>query len=271
MIMQRGVEHDHRWPVTDVEVGDLAVACVDLLEVWQLGLLELIDRPVGQLYAPVPAVARNVQNALTALSMPPPSRSSRLTTLRLMATQPTRRQLAATQTRERLIDTGLQLAERTPLSELSVNVLVAAADVSKGTFFHHFGDRANYLRALHNHFHERVLEEITDAIGELPPGRERLLLGARTYLDACLRHRGVRAFLLEARAERVIVEAVAARNATNAKLCTADFRAMGWPHPADCARLWIGLVAEAALVELEHGKRRPALRAAVGAFLGDRG
>jgi TetR/AcrR family transcriptional regulator, transcriptional repressor for nem operon len=181
---------------------------------------------------------------------------------------PTRSE-AATNTRRRLIETGLGLTESTGLSGLSVNLIVAEAGVSKGTFFHHFGDRTSYLLALHREFHERVLDAVGEAIEGTEPGAQRLHTVAGTYLDVCLRNRGVRSLLLEARAERPVAEEVAARNASNAKLCEPDFRAMGWSHPLASARLWVGMTAEAALVELEAGRRNRAIRAALDQFIAE--
>jgi hypothetical protein len=42
---------------------------------------------------------------------------------------------------------------------------------------------------------------------------------------------------------------------------------MGCPHPSEAARLWIGLQVEAALVELQAGRRQPKLRAALYDYL----
>jgi len=42
---------------------------------------------------------------------------------------------------------------------------------------------------------------------------------------------------------------------------------MNVPHPGESALLWIGLVVEAALIELDAGGRQPALRAAIAGFL----
>lgn len=175
--------------------------------------------------------------------------------------------MAAARTRERLIQAGLRLAEETGLAGLSINLLVEEAGVSKGTFFHHFGDRASYLLALHSGFHDRLFGEVLAAIDGLQPGAERLLVAADTYLEACLRDRGVRALLLEARAVAPIADAVRARNAQSATLCTADFEAMGWRHPLDSARLWVGMVAEGALIELDDGGRQAAMRAVLRQFL----
>jgi AcrR family transcriptional regulator len=171
-------------------------------------------------------------------------------------------------TREALIDAGLRLADQVGLSAMSVNAIVELAGVSKGSFFHHFGDRAAYLVALHRGFHERLVRDMLAAVGAQPPGRDRLLTAAATYMDACLEHRGVRALLLEARAEPAIASEVVTRNGQMAELCEPDFTAMGWDRPRESARLWPGLVAEAALVEFAAGGRRPAVRTALGQYLG---
>jgi TetR/AcrR family transcriptional repressor of nem operon len=182
----------------------------------------------------------------------------------------TSRAMAAARTRDTLIEAGLRLAERTGLAGLSINLLVDEAGVSKGTFFHHFRDRASYLLALHGGFHDRLLAETLAAIDGLSPGTERLLIATDTYLKACLRDRGVRALLLEARAEAPIADAVRTRNAQNAELCAADFEALGWRHPLESAQLWVGMVAEAALIELDAGGPKPPIRAALHQFLTDR-
>jgi TetR/AcrR family transcriptional regulator, transcriptional repressor for nem operon len=179
---------------------------------------------------------------------------------------PTTRQASAARTRTALIDAGLRLAERTGLAGLSINLLVDEAKVSKGTFFHHFGDRASYLLALHREFHDRLLSEIERVTAGLSPGRERLLVSATTYLDGCLRDRGVRALLLEARADPVIAGEISARNASTAKVVRADFKAMGWAQPLECAQLWVGMTAEAALMELKAGRRSPAVRTALASY-----
>jgi TetR/AcrR family transcriptional regulator, transcriptional repressor for nem operon len=177
------------------------------------------------------------------------------------------RQESAARTRQALVDAGLRLAERTGLAGMSINLLVEEAGVSKGTFFHHFQDRAGFLLAVHTGFHDDLLAGIEREVGPIPPGRERLLAQAKGYLDGCLRQRGVRALLLEARAEPVIAEAVLNRNEALTELVAADFEAMGWPHPAECGRLWIALVVEAALIELRLGQRSPRARAALRHYI----
>lgn len=144
---------------------------------------------------------------------------------------------------------------------------MAEAKVSKGTFFHHFPNRVQYLMALHHGFHDRLDAEMAAAIADLRPGQERLLVAQRAYLDVCLGNRGVRALLLEARAERAISDQITTRNRTLADVAAEDFRAMGWSHPVESARLWIGMVVEAALFELDEAAASPAIRAALEQYL----
>ncbi len=177
------------------------------------------------------------------------------------------RQRRAAATRDQLIAAGLSLAERTGLAGMSVNQIVAEAGVAKGTFFHHFRDRSEFLVVLHNEFHDRVFAEIEQAVNGMPPGRDRLIAAAYAYLDECLRHRGIRALLLEARADHAILAAIAARNRLVVQLTGGDFTAMGREYPEASAALWNAAVVEAALVELEAGGYQAEVRAALAQFL----
>lgn len=181
---------------------------------------------------------------------------------------PNKRVTAALATRTNLIETGLVLAEDLGLEGLSVNAVVAAAGVSKGTFFHHFPDRVSYLVALHRRFHDVLFDEVMSAIEAMTPGRDRLGVAARTYLDGCLRDRGVKALLLEARGHLPIAEEVTRRNRMNVDVVAADFEALGAAHPRAAARLWIAATAECALMELEGGQPDSDARAALSALVG---
>ncbi len=154
------------------------------------------------------------------------------------------------------------LAETTGLEGLSINALVDTAGVSKGTFFHHFGDRTSYLVALHRRFHDGILAEVQHAVAGMRPGRDRLATMSTTYLDACLRQRGVRALILEARGQLPIQDEIIRRNSSNVDFMAIDFVTMEWPRPRSAARLWIAANAECALIELDARRADPEARAA---------
>ena len=174
----------------------------------------------------------------------------------------------ARERRRQLLDAGQQLAQHAPLARLRVDDIVAAAGLAKGTFYLHFPDRAAFLVALHQRFHDTLMRAVQQATLALPRGLPRLLAGSVAYLDGCLREHGVKTLLVEARAEPVIQAQITAQNTRFAGRAALEFGAAGWPDAAAAARLWVGMVAEAALAEAEQGGAQPALRAALARFLG---
>ncbi|MEY9874498.1 TetR/AcrR family transcriptional repressor of nem operon [Streptacidiphilus sp. MAP12-33] len=179
----------------------------------------------------------------------------------------TTRAAAAERTRESLLDAGLAIAAEHGLSGMSVNRVVAAAGVAKGTFYVHFPDRGAFLNALHGRFHAQVAEAVGAAMDPLPPGRARLRAGMETYLDLCLRHNGVKAMLLEARSDPRLADQVTARTEVFAAQAEADLRAMGWPDAASAARLVVAMSAELSVAETTTGARDAAGRATLWRLL----
>jgi len=177
------------------------------------------------------------------------------------------RHLDPENTRIALLDAGLRLADETGLAGMSVNKVVAAAQSSKGAFFHHFPTRQAYLLALHRRFHDSLLDEVLAAIDGMPPGLARLLRTVELYLDAFLGARGVRGLLIEARSEPLILAEVARRNTQAAQMIEPDLRALDWPEAAASARLVVAIAAEAAIVEYERGGRHEPTRRALVGFL----
>jgi AcrR family transcriptional regulator len=174
---------------------------------------------------------------------------------------------SALQTREALLNAGLDIAEQHGLAAMSVNRVVAAAGVAKGTFYVHFPDRGAFLNALHQRFHELVLGAVAQAMAAVPPGRTRLRRGMETYLDVCLEHHGVKALLLEARNDPSVSGRVAARTALFAAHAEPDLLAMGWPDAASAARLVVAMSAELSLVEQAAGARDAAGRSTLWQLL----
>ncbi len=171
-------------------------------------------------------------------------------------------------TRHILLEAGSELAESRGLAQMTIDAIVGKVGLGKGTFYVHFPDRTAFLVALHAQFHERLLRAILDATAELPPGAERLQRSTISYLNACLHERAVKALLLEARSNAAIMAEVQRRNAEFALLAQADFTALGWFHAETSARLFVVLVAEVALMELEAGHADEAVRHSLWRFVG---
>ncbi|SPM26794.1 TetR family transcriptional regulator, partial [Mycobacterium terramassiliense] len=162
--------------------------------------------------------------------------------------------------RNALLDAGQRLLGSADLARISVNAIVAEAGMAKGSFYQHWPSRSEYLRALHARFHDDLQESITAAMGDLPPGRDRLEAGMNAYLDGCLADPATKALLVQSRTEAGLSDLVAARNQSSATLILPDLAALGWAPPEPVAVLLVAAVAEIALIELAGGKRDKQLR-----------
>jgi TetR/AcrR family transcriptional regulator, transcriptional repressor for nem operon len=163
-------------------------------------------------------------------------------------------------TRTLLLDTGLELADTASLAAMPIDDVVRAARVAKGTFYVHFASRTDYLLALHQHFHDRLRTAIENATTGLAAGGDHLRAATLAYLEGCLNARGVKAMLAAARGEPAVTARVAATNRQFAIDAQPDFAALGANRPFQRAMLYVAMVAEIALLELDAGDRDPRLR-----------
>ena len=171
-------------------------------------------------------------------------------------------------TRVALLDAALRLAEDQGLGPVSVNDIVAEAGVAKGTFYVHFVDRSALVIAIHQRFYDDLEATMAVAMDGMVPGPERVVTGALAYLDACLQAIAVKAVLIEARTDPAVAIEMARRTERLASLAEADFDPSRFASPATAARLFMAVVSEAALIELERGGRQSAVRASLRDFAG---
>ncbi|MGW4714415.1 TetR/AcrR family transcriptional regulator [Nocardia sp. NPDC004260] len=165
--------------------------------------------------------------------------------------------------RKALLHAGHTLLGEADLAKLSVNAIVAQANMAKGSFYQHWSSRSDYIRALHHAFHEDLFAQVLDTISGTAPGIERLTTGMHAYLDGCLAQPATKALLIQARSEAGLGEQVAARNRQAALIITDDLAAAGWDDPEPVATLIVAAIADIALAELTASRTRPDLRAAL--------
>jgi TetR/AcrR family transcriptional regulator, transcriptional repressor for nem operon len=163
-------------------------------------------------------------------------------------------------TREGLLDAGELVADGHGLSGLSVAAVVERAGVAKGTFYLYFADRAAFLDALHQRFYSRVSEAVSGAVEGLEPGRELLLRAIEAYLDVCLANHAVKALVFDSRAQGSLTTTMREREEMFAQLAQPSLAAMGIAPASIAARLFVAMISEAALIELEAGCKVSAAR-----------
>ncbi|MEU2032930.1 TetR/AcrR family transcriptional regulator [Nocardia amamiensis] len=165
--------------------------------------------------------------------------------------------------RKALLQAGHVLLGDADLGKLSVNSIVARANMAKGSFYQHWSSRTDYIRALHHAFHEDLFAHVLDTVSGMPPGIERLTAGMHAYLDGCSAQPATKALLIQARAEAGLGDQVAARNQQAAQLITVDLAAAGWSEPEPVAALIVAAIADIALAELTASGARDDLRDAL--------
>jgi TetR/AcrR family transcriptional repressor of nem operon len=171
-------------------------------------------------------------------------------------------------TRQEIVEAALVLASEGGLSTMSVEAVTRAAGHAKGTFYVHFDDRTELLVALHDRFHDEVFQGIRSSTAGMSAGPDRARARIVAFLEACRRRPGVRAMLRDARAVSEIADLVQRRNAEAAAELVADLTG-STPWPKETASLLVVAVGDAALQELEAGRRLPRLRSALLAIVPD--
>jgi TetR/AcrR family transcriptional regulator, transcriptional repressor for nem operon len=167
-------------------------------------------------------------------------------------------------TREALLDAGELVADRAGLAGLSVAAVVKQAGLAKGTFYVYFADRDAFVDALHQRFYARVSAAVTAAVEGLGPGQELLLSAIEAYLDVCLENHAVKALVFDSRTQGSLTTTMRQREEMFAQLAQPSLRAMGIAPAPIAARLLVAMTSEAALIELEAGRRVPGARRAIG-------
>jgi AcrR family transcriptional regulator len=90
-------------------------------------------------------------------------------------------------TRARLVKAARELFAERPYADVGTEEIVRRANVTRGALYHHFADKRDLFRAVH----EQLEAELVDSIGrQLAESAgtdplEGLRTGVRSYLDAC--------------------------------------------------------------------------------------
>jgi AcrR family transcriptional regulator len=93
----------------------------------------------------------------------------------------------STATRARLVKAARELFAKRPYADVGTEEIVRRARVTRGALYHHFEDKRDLFRAVHEQMEAELVEaigrQLAEAAGDDPV--EALRTGVRTYLDAC--------------------------------------------------------------------------------------
>jgi AcrR family transcriptional regulator len=104
---------------------------------------------------------------------------------RSAATAGRRRDQEAGATRDALVQAGLDLFAERGYAEVGTEEIVARARVTRGALYHHFADKRDLFRAVHERVERELVEGIGGRIEGIADPWELMVAGTRAFLDAC--------------------------------------------------------------------------------------
>jgi AcrR family transcriptional regulator len=90
-------------------------------------------------------------------------------------------------TRAELVNAARELFAERPYADVGTEEIVRRARVTRGALYHHFADKRDLFRAVHEQLEAELVESIGRELAEAASDDplEGLRTGVRTYLDAC--------------------------------------------------------------------------------------
>ena len=179
---------------------------------------------------------------------------------------------AATRLASRLLRAGRELFAERGFAAVGTEEIVARAGVTRGALYHHFADKRDLFRAVHEELEQRLVADIGARIGGIDDPWELMVAGVRAFLDACTDPAVMRIALLDAPAvlgwdEWREIDARYGLGLVSFALQNAMDRGVLRPRPVrPLAHLLMGAMTEAAMV-IANGRDPAAARDEVEAPL----
>ena len=96
-----------------------------------------------------------------------------------------RREKDALATRDALVAAGLELFTARGYSAVGTEEIVERARVTRGALYHHFEDKRDLFRAVHERVEVDLVERIAGQMEGVSDPWEVMVTGTRAFLDAC--------------------------------------------------------------------------------------
>ncbi len=152
------------------------------------------------------------------------------------------REEQATATRAELLRVARTLFAERGYADVGTEEIVRAAHVTRGALYHHFADKRDLFRAVHEQVADDLLATIAGKIAGITDPWEALETGVRAFLDACTDPAVMRISHLDAPA------------------------VLGWAEWREIdARHWLGVVSDGVQEAIDGGASAPPARPAARA------
>ena len=88
-------------------------------------------------------------------------------------------------TRDALVDAALALFTERDYAGVGTEEIVARADVTRGALYHHFKDKRDLFRAVHERVESDLVQRIAAKMERIEDPWDVLVTGTMAFLDAC--------------------------------------------------------------------------------------
>ena len=88
-------------------------------------------------------------------------------------------------TRDALLRVGRRLFAERGFAGVGTEEIVAEAGVTRGALYHHFADKRDLFRAVHEQLEQALVADIGERIGGIEDPWELIVTGVRAFLDSC--------------------------------------------------------------------------------------
>ena len=101
-------------------------------------------------------------------------------------------------TRDALVRAARELFAERGYAGVGTEEIVARAGVTRGALYHHFADKRDLFRAVHEELEQELVADIGARIGGIEDPWELMVTGVGAFLDACTEPALMRIALLDA-------------------------------------------------------------------------
>jgi AcrR family transcriptional regulator len=101
-------------------------------------------------------------------------------------------------TRKALVDVGRKLFAKRGYADVGTEEIVRRAGVTRGALYHHFVDKRDLFRTVHEELEQSLVADIGARIGGIEDPWELMVSGVRAFLDACVDPAVMRIALVDA-------------------------------------------------------------------------
>ena len=103
----------------------------------------------------------------------------------MATTEPTRQEQRSEETRSALLAAARELFTEHGYANVGTEEIVKRAKVTRGALYHHFEDKKDLFRAVHEANEERLVAGIAAKVEGITDPMELLATGVSSFLDAC--------------------------------------------------------------------------------------